>query len=394
MMNNKSTILLVEDDHILAFVEQSALKKYGYSVHHVTNGEEAVHIIENNSHPIDLILMDIDLGDGIDGTQAAEQILKIKDIPVVFLSSHTEPEVVEKTEKITSYGYVVKNTGIVVLDASIKMALKLFNEKVERLRVEDELRIFSLAVEESSDAIGMSTPDGKHYYQNRMFDKLFGEVSSDPSKSRYKDLKVRNKIFETIKSGKKTSGEIKMIGLDGKELDILLRAYPIIDKSDKIIGLVGVHTDISDSKKAERALRDSEEKNRRLVQNLHAGVVVHDADTNILMSNDRASELLGLSLDQMMGKAAIDPAWKFLRVDKSSMPLDEFPVNQVLAKRAPLRDQVVGIHRPISKDLVWVQISAFPEFDAANEIVQVVVTFVDITERIHIEEKLRESNSA
>ncbi len=40
--------------------------------------------------------MDINLGPGIDGTQAAEQILNKKDIPVVFLSSHTEPEVVEK----------------------------------------------------------------------------------------------------------------------------------------------------------------------------------------------------------------------------------------------------------------------------------------------------------
>ena len=73
----------------------------------------------------------------MDGTQAAREILKEKDIPVVFLSSHTEPEIVEKTEKITSYGYVVKNTGIVVLDASIKMALKLFDEKKERDRVEN-----------------------------------------------------------------------------------------------------------------------------------------------------------------------------------------------------------------------------------------------------------------
>ena len=45
----------------------------------------------------------------------------------MFLSSHTEPDVVEKTENITSYGYVVKNSGITVLDASIKMAFKLFN---------------------------------------------------------------------------------------------------------------------------------------------------------------------------------------------------------------------------------------------------------------------------
>ncbi|MCG8540919.1 MAG: response regulator, partial [Clostridia bacterium] len=111
----------------------------GYIVHHVFTGEEALRAITDDSLQIDLILMDIDLGSGIDGTEAAEKILAHQDIPIVFLSSHTEPEVVEKTEKITSYGYVVKNTGTVVLDASIKMALKLFESKQERISAEKGL---------------------------------------------------------------------------------------------------------------------------------------------------------------------------------------------------------------------------------------------------------------
>ena len=122
----KKRILLVEDEVILAMNEKMQLEKYGYSVRTVTTGEKAVEAVKTSSD-IDLILMDINLGTGIDGTQAAELILKDHNIPVVFLSSHTEPEVVEKTEKITSYGYVVKNSSITVLDASIKMALKLFD---------------------------------------------------------------------------------------------------------------------------------------------------------------------------------------------------------------------------------------------------------------------------
>ena len=51
-----------------------------------------------------------------------------------------EQKIVEKTEKITSYGYVVKNTGIVVLDASIKMAFKLFEEKQNKMAKEEALR--------------------------------------------------------------------------------------------------------------------------------------------------------------------------------------------------------------------------------------------------------------
>jgi len=142
LMSNKNNkiVLLVEDEVIIAMTEKMELEEYGYTVHHVTTGEKAVQTIIDNIHPVDIILMDINLGSGIDGTQAAEQILDHKDIPLIFVSSHTEPEIVEKTEKITSYGYVVKNSGITVLDASIKMAFKLFDANVKWKQIELSLR--------------------------------------------------------------------------------------------------------------------------------------------------------------------------------------------------------------------------------------------------------------
>lgn len=122
-------ILLVEDEPILAIIEKTGLEKYGYKITAVDSGEKAIDLICNKKEPVDLILMDIDLGSGMDGTDAAQKILNENNIPILFLSSHTEKEIVEKTEKITSYGYVVKNSSFTVLDASIKMAYKLFYEK-------------------------------------------------------------------------------------------------------------------------------------------------------------------------------------------------------------------------------------------------------------------------
>jgi CheY-like chemotaxis protein len=123
-METSINLLLVEDDLMLAAIEKKQLNGFGYAIRHVTSGEDAVDV--GLSDPsIDLILMDINLSTQMDGTQAAELILSQRDVPILFLSSHTEPEVVDLTEKISSYGYVVKNSGITVLDASIKMALKL-----------------------------------------------------------------------------------------------------------------------------------------------------------------------------------------------------------------------------------------------------------------------------
>ncbi|GAB1483582.1 hypothetical protein MASR2M78_23980 [Treponema sp.] len=181
---NKKVLLLVEDEAIIAMNQKMFLEKYGYKVLITNSGEKAVEIITsdaeielaflpsskkdplekfgynviiansaekaieifNKNTNIDLVLMDIDLGEGMDGTEAAEIILSRRDIPILFLSSHTEQDIVTKTENISSYGYVVKNSSITVLDASIKMAFKLFdaninikNELVVRKKLNDLL---------------------------------------------------------------------------------------------------------------------------------------------------------------------------------------------------------------------------------------------------------------
>jgi len=182
--NRQKTLLLVEDEILIAMTQKMFLEQYGYKVLTINTGEKAVQILQDDSvvelamvpdsvkeplekigyeviltktaekaveiflenDSIDLILMDIDLGSGMDGTQAAEIILAHRQLPILFLSSHTEQDIVEKTEKITSYGYVVKNSSITVLDASIKMAFKLFDahsklfeELAERKIIDDRL---------------------------------------------------------------------------------------------------------------------------------------------------------------------------------------------------------------------------------------------------------------
>jgi|GEM_PF-2737939 len=127
-VQKQKNILLVEDEPLIALDEKMVLEDYGFQVIIENTGEKAVECVEK-SPVIDLILMDINLGNGIDGTVAAQQILKRKDIPIVFLSSHTERDVVAKTEGITSYGYIVKNSGDMVLVASIKMAFRLYEAK-------------------------------------------------------------------------------------------------------------------------------------------------------------------------------------------------------------------------------------------------------------------------
>ncbi len=225
----KKTILLVEDEAISAIMAAKILEKHGYQVIHADTGEKAV-ILSETTPEIDLILMDIDLGSGIDGTAAAEEILKIKDLPLVFLSSHTEPEIVSKTEGITSYDYVVKNTGETVLIASIKMAFRLFDAKLNEKKKEKAL----LASEERFHHLFERAPLGYQslnekgyivdvneawletlgYEREEVTGKWFGDFLAPD----FVDLFNRN--FEIFKNAGKMYSEFEMVHKNGKILYI------------------------------------------------------------------------------------------------------------------------------------------------------------------------------
>ena len=141
-MRNK--ILLVEDEVLIAFAEAASIKGFGYEVLTAVSGEEAVELVEKDGQ-ISLVLMDIDLGRGIDGPEAARQILEKRKLPIVFLTSHGERDFVDRVKKLTRYGYIIKNSGDFVLRSSIEMAFELFeanqSANLRELRLSNAERI-------------------------------------------------------------------------------------------------------------------------------------------------------------------------------------------------------------------------------------------------------------
>jgi sigma-B regulation protein RsbU (phosphoserine phosphatase) len=186
--------------------------------------------------------------------------------------------------------------------------------------------------------------------------------------------------FAAVVAGRRASE--RRLQRSHEELEQIVR-----DRTDAlIVANAGLHQEMAEHQKAEESLRERESRYRELIAHLHVGVVVHAPDTSILLSNDRAAELLGVTTAQMPGKTDDDPAWSFVREDGTPLPTDEYPVNQVLATQQPLRDLVYGIHRPSAGDLRWVLVNALPEFGGERDLVRVVVTFMDITDRRRLQE--------
>ncbi len=302
----KKTILLVEDDIILSTVEKKMLEKFGYNVITASTGEAAIDIFNDDNDSINLVLMDIDLGTGIDGTQAAEIILNRRYLPIVFLSSHAEAEIVEKTEKITSYGYVVKGSAATVIDASIKMAFKLFeaNQKIAESQIRQEALLSNI-----SDVIAIIGHDGIIKYQSQNVKKWFGwapeELIGIPvfnyvHPGYHAEAK---KTLDTLlsKPGTSISGECMNMCKDKSYKWIEYNATNLID--DPIVnGIIYNYRDISEHKRIEESFHKTNEYLENLINYANAPIIVWDNTFTITLFNRAFEQLSGYSADEVISK--------------------------------------------------------------------------------------------
>jgi two-component system, response regulator PdtaR len=115
-------ILLVEDERIVALSEARRLEDRGYSVTAAASGEEAIELLERGLSP-DVVLMDLDLGPGIGGDDAAEAILDRWELPIVFLSSFGRQVIEDRVRGINHCGCVLKGSSDSILVSSIEAAI-------------------------------------------------------------------------------------------------------------------------------------------------------------------------------------------------------------------------------------------------------------------------------
>lgn len=164
----------MEDEAIIALAESRLFAGSGYSVTTARSGEEAVALVLAREQAFDLVLMDIDLGRGIDGGQAARRVREAGGPPVVFLSSHSEETAISKTRGSGAYGFILKGSGERILLASVRMALEL--SQALRSLAESESRWASLS-RNAADYILSIDPDGRILFSNR---NLGGEGGPGP----------------------------------------------------------------------------------------------------------------------------------------------------------------------------------------------------------------------
>ena len=259
-MKNSKTILIVEDEKIVAKALSERLEKQGYTTVTVQSGEKALKAVTNNE--INCILMDIELGRGeIDGAEAARQILKKREIPVVFCSAHTEKEYVDRVKDIKSYGYVHKNSGKFVLLQTVRMALELF-ETHQQLKAEYEKRkqaekFFTSIVENIPNMIFLKEAENLTFYLvNRAAEKtmgmnreeLIGKSDYDVFPKDEADF-FRKKDLEVLEGGKEVVIQEEELAAADQVRYVYTKKVPIFDDEGKARYMLGISEDITELKK-------------------------------------------------------------------------------------------------------------------------------------------------
>lgn len=178
-------------------------------------------------------------------------------------------------------------------------------------------------------------------------------------------------------------------------LDTQPRATFSAEERATLSDLASTVTDALELRRANQRLRDLETQvsaERRLLAetfaSLEDGVVVQDNTGRIVVANESAARILGLSMDQLLGRTSVDPHWRTVREDGSEFPGDEHPVPVALRCGVVAKDVVMGVYHP-DGDLAWIQVNARPlKRDPESAPYAAVGSFTDVTERFRQQRRL------
>jgi len=184
----KTNVLIVEDEIIVAKNIEAMLKVLDYDVAGICiSGEQAIKVVAEKKP--DLILMDIVLGDDIDGIQAAAKILEEVTVPIIFVTSYSDDDNLKRAKETAPYGYIIKPIQEKELLAGIEIALERYNLE-QKIRENEQL--LQTTLRSISDGIITTDKKGHILYINNIGEKIIGRS--------YQDIKGKslNSVFKLI----------------------------------------------------------------------------------------------------------------------------------------------------------------------------------------------------
>jgi diguanylate cyclase (GGDEF)-like protein/PAS domain S-box-containing protein len=257
---SKASILIIEDEHIVAMDIQNTLERNGYQVAgHADRGEDAIKKAEE-LHP-DLILMDISLKGEMDGIEAATQIRARFDLPIIFLTALADQSTTKRARLAEPYGYLLKPFDERELVILIEMAI--YKHEMEKKLRESEER-YDLAARGTNDGLWDWNLKNNEIYYSPRWKEMLGfkeeEIGNSPDewlkRVHLNDQKQVQKNLVSHINGNTPhfESEFKIQHANGSYIWMLTRGLAVRDAEGKAYRMAGSQTDITARKLVEERL--------------------------------------------------------------------------------------------------------------------------------------------
>ncbi len=351
----------------------------GYETESATSGFEALEKLDSS---IDLVLLDI-LMPGMDGFEVIRRIRDsddIGDVPIIVVTCLDGRDARIRAIQLGANDFISRPVDRTELTVRIAAQMRIRDAQDALRQSESKYRTIA---ENANLGIFTTSVDGTFLQANPALAKMTGYESVEELLAiRAESLYLRPEdrkwlIKDLLEQGSVKEREILARNKDGSVRWLALNAVIQKDHRDSPVGIVGIVEDITDRKKAEEALRDSEEKYRLLFSHEKDAILLSDAETMTIQdANESAVELWGYSREELLG----------MRIPRLSAEPEN--TEEALAGATRFGGYEVSLRRLRKRDGTefFAEISANPLTLKCRSVVYSIVR--DITERRKAQEAL------
>ncbi|MCA9692434.1 MAG: PAS domain S-box protein, partial [Myxococcales bacterium] len=303
--DSRRSIFIVEDEALIAMELADHLANLGYRVcGHAARGAAALQEIPS-ARP-DLIILDINLAGGVSGIEVAKRLRGRVDAPILFLTAYSDGEIADKAARTGSYAYLVKPYQPEALRANIELALckhdaeRRLREANEHLARAAETMARSHALLEASF---QATGSGLAVVEGGAVKKVnhgLLELWRTPD-----DLTDASdvRLPEWMRAHVRAPAGFDPLAADARPTEIELRDGRVLERAVwPLVGITGhmvAFRDVTRQRRAELALRESEELHRALFEQAPVGLAIAQRDGAIVVVNPAMTELVGAARSEL-----------------------------------------------------------------------------------------------
>ena len=331
----------------------------------------------------------------MDGIDAAEAIRRGHDVPVIYLTAHSDPATLVRAKISGPFGYVLKPFDERDLATQIEMAI--YRHQADRqLRQQREwLRVTLTSI---GDAVLATDAEARITFLNPVAESLTGwkaeEAAGQPIQSVFRIVNEWNgqPLEEPVARCSRERRPVELanhaalVTRDGRTVPIEDSAAPILDATAEVIGVVLVFHEVTEKRRAAEALA-SQRKELQLILDASPTLIFYkDRENRFLRVNRAFAEITGTPKQEIEGKSLFD---LYPRQRAEAYWKDD---QEVIASGSPKFGIIERLESRAGER--WVQTDKIPCRDAHGNIVGVIGFSVDITERRQAEERLVAAKAA